>query len=422
MALFPGEELIPVTTPDGRTLQLPRSAVPASMQVAASPPVSDEIAGAPGAAQELPSVLGGFTRSEENPGDQPGYGFQGPEYGTTPIQNGPDFKAGVVDIKAIQKQQLADKAKAAADAKKQAKADKAAAAYNASPEGKLANAQARQDAAQTAEQGAVLNAADLEAAEQATVANAMHDRNEILDRKYAERAAGMQEEARAQEEKLNEVTALRKKIADTKIDRSLDHPVLTAIFAGLAGLGKAMNQKAAGETMEPDTLDLIYKIIDRKVNAQMADLDKMGKIYGMTKDELDLLKDKSKNRLEMYNAMIAGETDKAIRQVQEITARSASAKTKANAQVIIAQLQQRAADKTLEATRWGLDFDQKERQHKEAQATQRYGISVQKYGIDTNAQLRREELWADLQKTLAADRARGDEATMKARLEDDKEV
>lgn len=420
MPLFAGEEMVDVPTPDGRTVRMPRSAVPANLLPAGPVPVpiTDELAGAPAQPVEQPtSVTGGQLVDFSGSPAQPELVQNGADYKVAAPKNLPTDTAGVKRSNAQydQKQKKEQAAKA--------KADKRAAAYAASPAGQLASVQGKQDAAQLNEQDALIGAADLQAAEDATIANAVHDRNEKLDTLFANRQKEMQQAAEEEDAKLNEVVGLRKKIAGTKVDRSLDHPILAAIMAGLAGLGQAMNQKAAGQQMNPTlTLDLLYNAIDRKVAAQMADLDLLGKTYGMTKDELGLLRDKSANKLQMHNTLIAGETDRAVRAIEEITARSASDKTKANAKVMIAQLQQRAADKTMEATRWGLDFDQKDRHHKESVAAQNYATSVQKYGIDTNAQLRREEIWADLQKALAADRAKGDEATFKARLEADKEV
>lgn len=412
MPLYEGEELVPVSTPDGRTLMLPRSAVPGG---AGPAPIAFGVAGGPNAAPPIidtpTSVTDGLVPLGENPGAQPGYGFKGAEYGTTPVQNGPDYKLGTVDVSQIAKQQAADKAKSVADAKKKTKADKAAAAYAATPAGQLAGAAGKQDAAQSNEQQAVFEAADLEAATQDVVAGAVEQRNKTLDTLFQNRANEMNELAQAEDAKMQEIVGLRKKMASKKIDRDLDRPVLVGIFAALAGLGSAMK----GEKVE--TFDLINRIIDRKVAAQEADLDRMAKTYGMTREELNDLKEKSKRKLEFHNTMIAWETDKAIRQIEEITAKSASEKTKANAKILIAQLQQRAADKTMEATRWGLDYDQKERHQKEQQATSRYGIAVQDRHNRANEQIAREGQYLDYQKALAADRARGDIETYKARME-----
>lgn len=422
MPLYEGDELVPVNTPDGRTLMLPRSAVPGGAQIGPAP-IAFGVAGGPNAGPSAIDVPSSVTD-----GQIPGGYEQTPDAGMmdvtlkdgrvvsvpageAPVQNSPDYKAGTIDISKLKKQQVADKAKAAADAKKQAKAGKAAAAYAASPAGQLGAAQGQQNAAQGNEQAAVFEAADLEAATQDVVAGAVEQRNKQLDTLFTNRANEMNELAQAEDAKMQEIVGMRKKMASKKIDRDLDHPVLVGIFAALAGLGSAMK----GEKVE--TFELINKIIDRKVAAQEADLDLMAKTYGMTREELGDLKEKSKRKLEFHNTMIAWETDKAVRQIEEITAKSASEKTKANAKILIAQLQQRAADKTLEATRWGLDYDQKERHQKEQTATSRYGIAVQDRHNRANEQIQREGQYLDYQKALAADRAKGDIETYKARME-----
>lgn len=423
MPIFQGDEMIAVRTPDGRTLTLPRSAVPQGAQIVGGdvpPPVSDELLGAPGAVvpeADLPrSVTGGqIPNSAQQVVDEP------------PVQNGADYvvkapkglPGNTAEVKRAnakydQQQKVA--------AKKKAAADKAAAARAASPQGQLESAQAQQTAGYQNEAAAIAGSADLQAAEDLVLADAYKTRNENVNQVIAKRDNDMRAQMEAQQAKYDEKMAMRKKIASTKIDRSLDHPVLVGLAAALAGIGQAMNQKAAGQMQNPDVTGIIMPIIERKVAAQMQDLDLMAKAYGMTKDELEELKEQGKSKLEMHSIMIAGEIDKATRQIEEITARSASEKTKANAKIMIAQLQQKAADKTMEATRWGLDFDQKAKFHKESIGVQYAGIAESKRHNLASEQLQREQIYADQMKALAADRARGDEAAMKMRMQSMKDV
>lgn len=407
MALFQGEETVDVTTPDGRTLTLPRSIVPASLLPQIAP------TGAPAGA--LPMNVPAQQPAQEAPA--PSLPAPTEEPGTPP--NVVESPASVVEMgepetRRVTQQQLAKEQMAQKAA--QVKAAKARTAYNASPGGQRANAQAKQDEAVKNEEQAIYGVADVEAAEQATVADALQKRNEQLDTLFIKRNQEAQANLEAENAKMDEITGLRKKISGTKIDRTADHPVLLAISAALAGIGSAMN----GEKV--DTYSIITNVIDRKVAAQEADLDRMGEVYGMTKEELDMLKDKSKSRLEFHNAMIAAETDKAVRHIEELTARSASEKTKANAKVLISQLQARAADKSAEAMRWGLEFDQRDK-HQRAQIGLGYANLRQadKHHKD-DMQLKREGMYLDYQRALAADKARGDEAMFKARMDAQGEV
>ncbi len=397
MALFEGEEMVDVTTPDGRTLTLPRSIVPASMlpqQIAAPPPA---VPGAPPMTQ--PELAAPTLPPPEGPPQGAGVVEMG-EPDVYPVGSLSTVETGEPTVKNTR--QLAKEAKSRA-------------AYNASPAGKQATAQGAQAQAEQGVREAVYAETDVEAATQDLVAGAMQERNAAIAGRELARTEEMRENVAAQDKKMSEVITLRKKIEGTKIDREADHPVALAIFAALAGLGSGMK----GEKV--NTLDIIYRSIDRKVAAQEADLDRMGKVYGMTKDELEMLKDKSKSRLEFHNAMVAAETNKAIRTIEELTARSASAKTIANGKMMIAQLEQRAADKSMESMRWGLEFDQKATAEKNQQGRFYSDLKFRKDQHKDNLQIRREDIAADLAKALAADRAAGKNDTYKMRMEAIKE-
>ncbi len=394
MAIFPGEDMVDVTTPDGRTLTLPRSIVPASMmpqqqQIAPAQPSTPPVNGAGAYAQ--PAELA-------------------PPALPAPVDPPPGIvEEGDPEVMAVETMEpLNVKSRPAVMKKLKAHAE--------SPAGKLEAVQTQQTAAANDEATAIVSMADTEAAEQAVVGEAVAERNTALNKLFVKREQDMMAAAQAEDSKLNEVTGLRKKIAGTKISREADHPIMAAVFAALAGIGSAMK----GEKV--DTLDILYTAIDRKVAAQTADLDQLGKVYGMTKEELAMLKDKSKSKLEFHNAMIAGETEKAVRHIEEITARSASEKTKANAKIIVAQLNQRVADKTMEATRWGLDFGQKDKHHKAQIGLGYSNLAETKRSNLMSEQLTREKLYADKIAALAAAKASGDDARFKATMEAGKEA
>ncbi len=405
MALLQGEDMVDVTTPDGRTLTLPRSIVPASMlpQINTAP--------APSALPGMPLSVPAQETAQPvlaQPVDEP---LADPD---VVMSDASVVEMGEPQTRSVTQKTLAkEQAVSVAKAKK---TEKAQAAYNATPQGQLAGVQNEQGAAKQDQAQALLGVADLEAAEQDAISAAKTERNKQIDELFMKRADEATKNAEAEDTKLNDVMRLRKKIEGTKIDRSADHPIILAIMAGLAGLGSAMN---GGKV---DTLDTIYRVIDRKVDAQTADLDQMAKVYGMSKEDLALLKDKSKSRLEFHNAMIAAETEKAVRHIEELTARSASEKTRANAKGLIADLRARAADKTMEATRWGLEFDQKDKHQKQQIGLGHANLAESRRHNRAEEQLKREDMYLDYQKALAADRAKGDELTFKARIEAEKET
>jgi hypothetical protein len=394
MAIFEGEELVPVTTPDGRTLQLPRSLAAMSGQQIASP----QAVPAPFGAQGVPAAPSEEAPPMPPPPDAQGAGIVEPgEPEVTPVK-------------------MMEPEVVTASPKRVQKMRKAQAAYEASPEGKLAAVQSTQDAATQAQADAVVEAADVEAATNDLVADAMVDRNADIAQRENDRLTAMQELAQERQAKVDEVAGYRKKIEDTKIDRTADHPVLLAIMAGLAGLGSGMK----GEKV--NTLDIINSAIDRKVAGQTADLDQMAKIYGMKKEDLELLKDKKANTLEFHNAMVTAETNKAIREIEELTAGQASAKTRANAKEIIAGLRVRAAEKEAEAVNWGLEYAQRDKHQKQQIGLGYAGLRQADKHFTENAQIRREEIAADMAKSLAATKAAGSTAEYKAHLERSKEL
>ncbi len=403
MALFQGEEMVNVTTPDGRTLTLPRSIVPTALmpqQIAAAPPAAPIGAPSPVTAPPALPTAGDFAELTPTPAPAA-------TSGTSVVEMGePDVTPVTVMEPMVVKP----------NKKRLEKARKADAAYKASPQGQLAAASGEQTAALQESRDAMLGANEVEAATNEVVADALKEQNvQIADRERA-RIEEMQAHANAENAKMEEVIGMRKKIEGTKIDRKLDHPVLAAIFAGLAGLGSAMK----GEKI--DTLDILYRVIDRKVAGQEADLDQMGKVYGMTKDELAMLKEKSKSRLEFHNMMVAAEVEKAARTIEELTARSASEKTRANGKVMAAQMRERAAGLTMDAVRWGLEFDQKDRHQKQQIGLGYANLAETKRAHKEGEKIRREEIAADLAKALAADRAKGDLEAYKMRMEAAKEA
>ena len=408
MALFEGEEMVNVVTPDGRTVPVPRS-LAMSMQLTQA-----SLGGqpAPGAAvpeiapQVVPQDLGVLQESQTPPNsvvDQ----MQAPPPDL--VQNGADFLIATVDTEGLAKQRGAQQ-KAA---QKQARAQ---AAQAATPMGKLDAAQGAQDDATKAVRDAMLGANVIEQAEQDVTAAAVTENNVRLNEVLGKQEADRQKIRDEYDAKYNEHVGMRKKIADTKIDRTADHPILAAVGAALAGIGSGMK----GEKV--DTLDILYRVIDRKVNAQMADLDQMGKVYGMSKEELDAIKDKGKSTLELHGIMFAAEVDKAKRAIEEVTARSASAKTLANGKHQMALLDQLAAQKSTEALHWGLEYDQRDKHQKATIGLGYSNLNENRRQADMRDKLERDKMADDKVVAVAAAKARGDEATAKMIIEAEKEV
>jgi hypothetical protein len=412
MALFQGEDLVDITTPDGRTMTLPRSAVPASLlpqqQIGPAPTLQ-----APGMPPQQEAPMPSLAPP---PDAEPQIPLGGAPSG------GP---TAVVDMGEPTTQRMSVRQHDVQVAKQKqtdAKAAKAQAAKAASPAGQMAGAQQQTQAGMDAEKTASDNAANVEAAAQDLQGQAMEQHNQKIDALLEKRAIDAQAAADAEQKKMDEIAGIRKKIAGTKIDRTADHPIIAALGVALADLGSAMQNRFTNNQLGTANLDMFWKALDRKVANQMADVDLMEKNYGLAKDELGSLKEMGSNKLEMYNALVAGEADKAKRHLEEISAKSASEKTRANAKILAAQIDQRASAAHSDAVRWGLEYDQRD-QHQKQQLGLGYSqLAETKRSNIENAQLKREDMYLDAQKYMAQLKSSGDTEAYKAALKQTEEV
>lgn len=416
MALFQGEQLVDIVTPDGRAMKVPAS-VAQGLQIQQTPaaggvPQANPMptAQAPTTADVPPdSVTGGQLPSAQNP-------YVLPDTNEVP-RNSADF---VVPDPTVAAQRGAPAR--AKQAKKDAAAQKAVAAAAASPQGQRAASEQQTQGAYGNEAQATLDASTVEAATNDMLGNAAAEHNQKINTYLDQKAAAAQQAVADEQKKNDEILALRKKIASTKIDRKADHPVLAALSIALAGLGSAMQNRYTNQAPSTAALDTFWKALDRKVQNQMADLDLMEKDYGMAKDELSSLKDMGGRKLELYNTLVAGEADKAKRHLEEIVAKSASEKTKANAKIMMAQIDERAAAAHQDAMRWGQEYDQRDAHQK-----QQMNLGWAQYGETrrsnmANEQLKREDMYLDSQKYMAGLKAKGDEEAYKAALKQQEEV
>lgn len=411
MALFEGEELVDVSF-NGRSLKLPRSVANALQGGAAQQDIGPGPTGAP------PLVEAPQPAPVPMPTTAPDPGPQQSEPGVfdanmTPIdvtapapapsdampQNSADFQAKNLP-KPFKKAQ-ADASKPLPK-QKTAPAPKQMSSTDQLRQVGIGGALEEQVGALAEQRTAALSSADIEAAGQTLIADEYAKRNIELDKMFAKRAADAEADMRATEAKTAEYTKLREKIANTKIDRTADHPVLGAIGMILAGLGTAMKKESVNPAIE-----LFWKSIDRKVAGQMADLEQKGKVLGFQREEIALLKESASNRLAMNNLMVAGEAEKAARHIEEMTARTSSATLKANGLKVAAEIRGRAADLTMVAVQAQMGHDQREKFQKQEMGYKYSSLAENKRQHNDEMQFKREQLWADTTKALAAERAKG---------------
>lgn len=223
------------------------------------------------------------------------------------------------------------------------------------------------------EEAAGKNLADLQAGQQIKMADAYAKRNAELDQMFAKRKADAEAAQQEIEAKHIDYTNAVDKYASTKIDRGADHPIMAAIFVALGAAGAVMNKDN-----RVAALDALQAGIDRKVAGQMADLDRQKGVLGMKREGINMLREKASDRLAMTNLTIAGETEKAARQIEEITARSNSDIVKANGAQLAAQLRGRKVEALGKAVEFQTAKDERDRTFKEQvrQANQSAGIAA----------------------------------------------
>lgn len=404
MALFEGEDLVDITV-GGRTVKLPRS-VAGAMQLPETPQPQQVAPGGP-----APAELPGFnptgvqaTPSDQQPAPQGGssdYPSYQPTIGATPsyAQETPPTAAPQPDFQVAAPQPAKPAAK--------------------TPAPKAPTTQQKLDGAVNEQQRQIENqaqagidASNIEAAGHAMVGEAYAKRNAELDKLYAKRAEDANADQAAADAKLNEYTTLKDKIANAKVDREVHHPVLAAISLALGAIGQAMT---GGD--KNVALDVLWKTIDRRVEGQMADIEKMKSVAGMTKEEIANLREKASNRIAMHNMLIAGESDRAAKQVEEMVARTQSDVVRANGMNLAAQLRERGAVAVQTAAQAQLQYDQREKFQKQEMGYKYASLSENKRQFNEDLQFKREKEYLDYNRALAAERAKSGDAGMKAMME-----
>lgn len=223
------------------------------------------------------------------------------------------------------------------------------------------------------QRGAAISRAALVDANEATkVGNAMAARDAESQRILEQRNAAAQANQQAMDAKMLEYETNAKKIADVKIDRGLDHPILAAIGLALGSIGSAMNHQQGNPA-----LDMLLKQVDRKVAAQMQDVGLQRDSLAQQRADLTMSRDLGKDRLAEYDQRRVAAIDQAARQIETIKAQSGSDRTKANADIALAGLNEERAKTLGAAMQREQDRLTKEEQRKDTLLMHKQSIGVQ---------------------------------------------
>lgn len=252
-----------------------------------------------------------------------------------------------------------------------------------------------QETAGANQEAALQNTADTESIGQLALAGAMAERNQRTDKLFDERAQQAQANIDAIAKRNADYDAAIQKFANTKIDRSIDHPVLAGVSIALAGLGMAMMGRGAEEN---PALKALYQSIDRKVAGQMQDLEKTGKVLGYQKDSIERMRGMASDQLAFKNMLIAGETERAARSMEEIGARTNSEVLKARAKEGAMALRARVADLKMAAIDKQNDADQKVMDRKQRDTENKRSVGAQNYATATGYKMHKEKLQFDREK------------------------
>ena len=463
MALY-GGDVGAYTTPDGRVVQMPAGLAgmfpSLQPQVAAPgpPPPGQQVGAGPGgspdpAAAMLPPVGGPAGPPPGAPEPMTGLPLPAGANPTWTPQNSADLAQQTQAAKQAQDnaelQDLAKKQKTSPALKRVAATtsqDTSQGATQTNPDGTvspkpLTNTDLKNmgvatpaNAALAAEEEkkqAVLGKGAAEADQAAQVAAAMKA-NEAADQK---RLADMQAEADRRQAQLDqhnqELLDQAKKIANTKIDRTADHPWLTAIGVALATLGTAMQNRdaalaaafrgqAAPAPIENPGLKAMYAAIDRKVAAQMQDLDKQKEGYDLQNKAVANERGIMKDRLDQMAAMRVGFLDHAKQEIERISKETSVPVIKQNAAILASDVDREKATTVGEAQqRWQTQQNAEAARKQELSIAQMHnatairGQNLQYQEHSETIAAQREEKAAEIAKDLAVQGRAADAARMK---------
>jgi hypothetical protein len=267
------------------------------------------------------------------------------------------------------------------------------------------------------------NVANVEALGQDAMASAYDKQirdNAALAQKRFDDAAAAQ---KAVEAKNAQIAQARQKIANTKIDRESDHPILNTIGILLAGLGSAMLKQSTNPAF-----DMLQAALKRKVDGQMADIEKRrGDLAGMREDVGDMAK-AATNKSALYDGLLAAQTDRAALTIKKIAAQSNSDVLKANADKMVADLQQQAASLQMNAADKQVKHEDELKKLKVEEQNNIRSVGAQNYATSVHAKIAKDELKfkydeldAKMAESIAAANAKGNAGKAKELAEAAKE-
>jgi hypothetical protein len=162
--------------------------------------------------------------------------------------------------------------------------------------------------------------------------------NDEADRQLAQIKANAEANAKAVQDATDAYVRNAQSLANVRVDRSIDHPILAAVGTALNILGTAMKKADMSQVMKP-----VYDAIDRKVSAQMQDIELGRANLGLQRESLALLRQSGNDKMTLQQTLMLSSLEQAKRRVQEIKDKSTSPIVKAQADQAMADIDARQA-------------------------------------------------------------------------------
>ena len=152
-------------------------------------------------------------------------------------------------------------------------------------------------------------AATNDAAYQTGMAHAYEQRNQELDKIYADQAKAAQANLAAINAKQAAIDSAIDAYGKTPLDRTSDHPILNAIGILMAGAGQGLARNYTGQNPAVAALD---KALDAKVQLQLDQMKVGQQKVGLMRDSLGQLQQNFTNQNALYDGLKAAAIQKAI--------------------------------------------------------------------------------------------------------------
>lgn len=309
-----GGELVNVTTPDGRIVRMPADLASSFQGLVPAP--QDPVALPANEAPSFPSLPPPEAPPPVAPAPAPASPPIAPPEQAVAIQPPPPIEAPPAPAAPVAEAPPAPPPQTPQITAKQL--------------GKIGNADIlNAEQAALDRQADAIKAAAIVGADEATkIGEAQAAQDAETDRILAERAAKANDFAKSMDARMAQYEADAKAIANTKIDRDIDHPILAAIGVLLGVFGG--DAKPA--------LDGLMAGIDRKVQGQMQDLEIKRAGLSLQREKMGMDRDANRDLLAEYDTRRLAAIDQAKSKVETIKAQSGSDRVRANSDAALAAL------------------------------------------------------------------------------------